>query len=184
MDTAELIQYRHTADRFGEVVSAVTDWDAPTPVPEWRARDVVGHLTTWLPGLLSSDGIELPVGDHEHPVGSWQALDTALRTLLAQDPTRPFSHPMAGEGTVTEIVARLFTPDVFLHTWDLARASGQPDRLDGDRCTAMLDGMRSIEPMLRASGQFGVQQPEPDDADPTDRLIAFVGRDPRWTPSG
>ncbi len=33
-----------TATTFGEVVNATTDWDAPSPVPEWSARDVVGHL--------------------------------------------------------------------------------------------------------------------------------------------
>lgn len=187
MDTPEMSEYAHTADRFGAIVAGVADWDAPTPVAEWRARDIVGHLTTWLPGLLASDGIDLQAGSSDHPddpVRTWAEFDAALRALLADRGGDRFSHPMAGEGSVAGIVARLFTPDVFVHTWDLARSSGQPDRLDAARCTAMLDGMRGIEPMLRASGQFGVQQPEPPDADATDRLMAFLGRNPRWQPDG
>ncbi|MEZ5230509.1 MAG: maleylpyruvate isomerase N-terminal domain-containing protein, partial [Acidimicrobiales bacterium] len=54
--------YPAIADRFGAVVDSVNDWDAPTPVPEWRARDIVDHLTTWLPGLLGSCGVEIPMG--------------------------------------------------------------------------------------------------------------------------
>ena len=40
---------RERAARFGDVVDAVRNWDAPTPVAQWRARDVVAHLTTWFP---------------------------------------------------------------------------------------------------------------------------------------
>ena len=69
-----------------------------------------------------------------------------------------------------------------MHTWDLARAGGRPDRLDPDYAAELHQGLSSMEEMIRASGQFGEQQPEPADADATDRLIAFIGRDPRWAP--
>ena len=61
-ETAPVLAADHDriAARFTEVVDAVTDWDAPTPVPEWRARDVVGHLTTWLPGYLAGLGTPPP----------------------------------------------------------------------------------------------------------------------------
>ena len=52
-DQAAAERYRQTAAMFSRTVDGVSDWDAPTPVAEWRARDVVGHLTTWLPGLVS-----------------------------------------------------------------------------------------------------------------------------------
>jgi len=170
------------ADRFGAVVARVTDWDAPTPVADWRARDVVHHLTTWLPGFLAGCGVDLPAGVREDPVGSWKTQDAAVRELIAERGQDRIDHPMAGGGTLTEVLERIYVPDVFMHTWDLARASGQDDRLDPRRCTDMVQGMRSMEEMLRGSGQFGVQQPVPDDADPTDQLVAFIGRDPRWRP--
>ena len=38
-------RYRQIAAAFSEAVAGVQDWDAATPVEEWRARDVVGHQT-------------------------------------------------------------------------------------------------------------------------------------------
>ena len=69
-----------------------------------------------------------------------------------------------------------------MHTWDLARASGQDVDLDADRCAAMLAGMQPIEEMLRASGQYGPAVPVPDDASVKDQFVAFIGRDPAWAP--
>ena len=44
--------HRRVAARFTDVVTGVTDWDAPAPVDGWVARDVVRHLVTWLPGQM------------------------------------------------------------------------------------------------------------------------------------
>lgn len=52
-------------------------------------------------------------------------------------------------------VDRFYTTDVFLHTWDLARAIGQDDRLDPQACADLLAEMEPIEELLRTSGQFG-----------------------------
>lgn len=55
------------------------------------------------------------------------------------------------------------------------------DRLDEQTAAATLAGMEPMEPMLRSSGQFGsAGGPLPEDADATDRLISFIGRDPSW----
>lgn len=172
-----------TADRFGQVVDAVTDWDAPTPVPEWRARDVVHHLTTWLPDLLGSCGVDLPTGELADPVGSWHRQDEALRALLATRGDEVLTHPFLGTKTLAEMLAQVYVGDVFLHTWDLARASGLDDRLDATRCAEMVEGMAAMEDAIRGSGHFGPAWPLPDDdRDPQRRLIAFIGRDPDWRP--
>ena len=42
--------------------------------------------------------------------------------------------------------------------------------------------MQAQAEMIRASGQFGQQQPVPDDASVQERFLAFIGRDPRWAP--
>ena len=46
----------------------------------------------------------------------------------------------------------------------------------------MLAGMSDMESVIRQSGQFGEQQPVREGSDATDRLIAFIGRDPYWAP--
>ena len=45
-------QHEALADRISEIIENVSDWDAPTPVAEWRARDVVEHLISWPPAML------------------------------------------------------------------------------------------------------------------------------------
>ena len=68
--------------------------------------------------------------------------------------------------------------DVFLHRWDLARATGQDERLDPDKCAAMLEGMLPMDEALRQSGHYGPRVHVPDDADVQTKLLAFIGRTP------
>ena len=69
-----------------------------------------------------------------------------------------------------------------MHTWDLARATGQDDTLDPEVCAAMLAGMEPIEDVMRGSGQYGARVDVPDDADVQTRMLGFIGRDPEWKP--
>ncbi len=82
-----------------------------------------------------------------------------------------------------QAVSQFFTGDVFMHTWDLARATGQDDTLDPERCAVMLAGMEPIEDAMRGSGQYGPRVEVPDDADVQTRLLGFIGRDPEWKPA-
>ncbi len=179
-------RYDRVADRFTETVAGVTDWDAPTPVKEWRARDVVGHLVGWLPSMVSAGAPivfeEIPPAATD-PVGAWASLDRQLRALLADPGMADVEHvnPHTGTTKLPQLIDQYFTSDVFMHTWDLARSSGQEDRLDDDQVAAMLAGFTQIEEMLRASGQFGTRQPVSDDATTQEQFIAFIGRDPHWT---
>ena len=80
---AELSErHRVAAQRFTEIVGQASDWDAPTSVAAWRARDVVGHLTSWLPGMLAGT-VELPpAASDEHPADAWRAQTDAVQALL------------------------------------------------------------------------------------------------------
>ena len=89
-------------------------------------------------------------------------------------------NPHIGEVPLDQAVDRFYTADVFMHTWDLARATGQDDTLDADTCAVMLAGMEPMDEVLRASGQYGAKVPVPADAHVQDRLIGFIGRDPAW----
>ena len=175
---------RERAARFGDVVDAVRNWDAPTPVAQWRARDVVAHLTTWFPEFLAAGGVDLPTGDPADPVGSWHRQAAAVQGLLddADRAAAPFAHPRVPPQSLAATIDTFYSLDVFMHTWDLARASGADDTLDEATCTELLAGMEAMADMIRASGEFGVQQPVAADAPVQDRLIAFIGRDPHWRP--
>jgi hypothetical protein len=47
-------RHRQVGGLFTERVLGTLDWDAPSPVPGWAARDVVRHLTEWFPPFLSA----------------------------------------------------------------------------------------------------------------------------------
>ena len=77
-----------------------------------------------------------------------------------------------------QVVDRFYTVDVFLHTWDLARATGQDETLDEGMCRAMLEGMQPMEELLRSSGQYGPRVDVPPDAPVHHQLMGFIGRRP------
>jgi uncharacterized protein (TIGR03086 family) len=177
--------HREVAGDFTLRVVGATDWDAPAPVDGWTARDVVGHLVEWFPGFLESGtGIRLPEGPSvaDDPVAAWHAHVAAVQQLL-DDPAyahRVLSDPHIGDVPLPEAVDRFYTSDVFLHTWDLARATGQDETLDAQTCAQMLAGMEPLDELLRSSGQYGPRVAVPDDADAQTKLIGFIGRDPDW----
>ena len=177
-------RHRSVAATFTARVQGTTDWDAPAPVDGWRARDVVAHLVEWFPDFLTSaTGLELDHGPsaEEDPVAAWQVQADAVQRLLdGPDASAMFKHPMVGEMPLPTAVDRFYTTDVFMHTWDLARATGQDERLDADTCASLVTEMEPMEELLRSSGQYGPRFPVPDDADAVTRLVAFIGRDPAF----
>jgi len=175
--------YREVAAGFTERARSVKpdDWDNPAPCEGWVARDIVRHMVEWMPWMvLTPVGISLefpPVDDD--PLGAWLALDRALQGAL-DDPdvaTREVEMQM-GRFTVEQCVDQFCTGDVFLHTWDLARATGGDERLDPARVHDMFVGMQPLDEVLRRSGQFGLRVEVADDADEQTKLIAFIGRQP------
>ena len=183
-------EFREIGGRFGAVVAGVRpdQWDDPSPVDEWTARDVVRHLVEWFPSFLAAGSdVQLPAGPSvdEDPVGAWDHLQREVQALLDD----PASHELVlsnrhiGEVPVPQAVSQFFTGDVFMHTWDLARATGQDDTLDPDRCAAMLAGMEQYEDAMRGSGQYGARVAVPDDADVQTKLLGFIGRNPDFRPT-
>lgn len=162
---------------------AADGWDAPAPVAGWTARDVVGHLVEWFPGFLA-DGTGITLGSgptvQADPVGAWRAQCEEVQALLEDPQTadRVLQNRHLGALPLGPAVSQFYTGDVFLHTWDLARATGQDESLDPVLCATMLAGMEPMEDLLRSSGQYGPRVDVPADADVATRLIAFIGRDP------
>jgi uncharacterized protein (TIGR03086 family) len=186
LDPAE--RHRVIGGAFTGLVRGAKSWDAPSPVPGWAARDVVRHLVEWLPGFLAAGAeVDLPRGPSvdDDPVAAWQTHCDGVQAVLDDPatPQRALNNRHVGEVPLDQAIDRFYTTDVFMHTWDLARATGQDDRLDADYCALLLEGMEPLDDMLRASGQYGPRVPTPDGADAQTRLLGFIGRDPFWTPA-
>lgn len=178
-------EHRRVAGIFTERVRGVAPgaWDNPAPCEGWLARDVVRHLVEWFPGFLKAGaGIDLPQGPSADtdPVSAWAVHSAGVQALLDDPATtgRVLKNPHLGDVPLDQAVDRFYTADVFLHTWDLARATGQDERLDPDKCAVMLEGMLPMDEALRRSGHYGPRVEVPDDADVQTRLLAFIGRHP------
>jgi uncharacterized protein (TIGR03086 family) len=177
-------RYRKVAAQFTMRVEAVPEsaWDDPAPCEGWVARDVVGHLVEWLPSFFCERwDLELPSAPtvDDDPVAAWAGLDHMIQSSL-DDPEIAGARrdtPM-GSSTFEETIDMICTPDVLIHTWDLARATGLDETLDPVEVHRFVESMEPTDEMLRNSGQYGPRVTVPDDADEQTRLIAFVGRQP------
>ncbi|MGN6162630.1 MAG: maleylpyruvate isomerase family mycothiol-dependent enzyme [Marmoricola sp.] len=173
--------HRRRAEAFGALVAGVTDWSAPAPVKGWDARDVVMHLIDWPAALLAGAGIELdpvPVDVDQ----AWQAHQARIQSLMDDESDRIVTGTPMGPTPLGRLLDQIYVGDIFLHSWDLARASGQEPPLDEETCAAMLAGMAPIEDLMRGSGQYGARVPVAPDRSVMDQLMGFIGRDPDWRP--
>ena len=169
--------FREIAAAFTARVEGTTDWSAPAPPEGWTAGDVVDHLTTWVPAFFDG-ALPLPTATGDR-VADWAALRDALQAAL-DDPASETTLVTSRAGThpVATAIEMFVAGDVFLHTWDLARATGQDETLDPQRVHDMLEGMKPMDEVLRSSGHYGPKVELPEGASEQDQLIAFTGRQP------
>jgi uncharacterized protein (TIGR03086 family) len=69
--------------------------------------------------------------------------------------------------------------DVFIHGWDIARATGQDSTMDADLVETVYAMFKPHEAMLQASGVFGAPVEVPPESDTQTGLLAMLGRDNR-----
>ena len=176
-------EHRRIAGEFTATVEGVapTAWDNPAPPDGWDARDVVRHLLEWFPAFLQrATGITLPSGPSvdDDPVVAWRTQTDAVQALLDDPDTaeRLYDLPHLGPKSLAQAVDMIYTGDVFLHRWDLARATGQDETLDPVKCAQMLEGMLPMDEALRQSGHYGPRVEVPADADVQTKLLGFIGR--------
>ena len=175
-------RYQRVAGEFSSRVRAVPSdaWDNPSPCEGWTARDVVGHLTGWIPGFFGAHGLEFPPvpSVQDDPVAAWETVRATLTEALA-DPAvaaRTVETPFSSQ-SLAETVDMIVTGDVFTHTWDLARATGQDETLDPEQLQLMVAAIGAMpEEAMRADGMFGPPIEVPSDADDQTKFLASVGR--------
>jgi uncharacterized protein (TIGR03086 family) len=174
-------RFRRVAASFTERVDAVPAdrWDNPSPCDEWTARDLVGHLVGNAELFLGLVGLELPPGPSvdDDPAGAWANARDAVQEAL-DDPAvaqREYDG-MMGTQTFEQAMDRFGCPDVVIHQWDLARATGLDERLDPDDVHTIFEAMEPMDEMLRGNGVFGPKVETPPGADEQTRFLAFMGR--------
>ncbi len=174
-------RYRRLSDAFAAKVRAVREdgWDARTPCEDWTARDLVGHVVQTQGMFLGFVGEE--VGDapsvDDDPAGAWDAARAAMQARL-DDPataTREFDG-FAGRSTLEAAVDRFLCTDLVVHGWDLARATGQDERIDPAEIDRVREAMAPLADKMRGPQAFGEEVGVAADADEQTRLLAWLGR--------
>ncbi|CAN5149739.1 TIGR03086 family metal-binding protein [soil metagenome] len=170
---------------FATRISAVTDWDAPTPDTDWTVRDLVEHVIEeqqWVPHLLQGSSVAearrkiLPLGDDLR--AEWRLYSLAATAAWEEASVDALVQLSYDTVPVTDYL-REQVSDVAIHSWDLARAVGAPEELDTTLVEAVWTVFEPQRDTLSASGLFASPLPLPDDAPLQLRLLALTGRDAR-----
>jgi uncharacterized protein (TIGR03086 family) len=165
----------------------------PTPCTDWAVRDLVTHIVGAMQFFADLAELGASPEDEEWPdytrgdfVGTFDrqvaratagfAAPGAMDKIMAL-PTGP---------TPGSITIQVATGEMFMHGWDLAAAvggTGGRDALDDGVADALLlsDWMVLCVQVRGADPAVFAPEIEPaDDASATERLVAFLGRDPAW----
>ncbi|MFE2415914.1 TIGR03086 family metal-binding protein [Streptomyces hokutonensis] len=181
-------------DYLREVIAAVpgSTWSAPTPCTEWTVRQVLNHarIDQQAYGLVLTG--DRPDSDPFHPADALDGdpvaeLDQVLRAVAegyAALPADADRVPTPLGPMPLPIAAATAAMDAAVHAWDIAVATGQnrplaADLAEGiwpaaDRLVDQLrDAYRVFAPALEVTAEY----------DRAETLLAFLGRDPHWTPA-
>jgi uncharacterized protein (TIGR03086 family) len=186
--TSEIVDlFGRAAEAFGARVHGVTDdqWRQPTPCTEWDVRTLVNHLVyemRWAVPLFQGATIA-DVGDQfegdlvgDDPKSAWDDAGPAAVAVVS-DPgaMQRTVHLSFGDVPAEEYASQLFA-DLTIHGWDLARATGQDDRIDPGLLDPLSAWFADRVEMYRSSGSVAPPPDIPADADAQARLLAEFGR--------
>jgi uncharacterized protein (TIGR03086 family) len=168
------------------VASRLTSDDLarPTNCPDWDVRALLNHT---LGGslmyiganegqTLAEDGGDVASDDPAAAVAAIGAQNLASWRspgALEGDRVYPWATMPAPFGLISNVT------EVAVHSWDIAKATGQVATIDPDVAQVAYDFYQHV-PMddLRAHGVYGPEFPVDGSAPVQDRLLAFLSREP------
>ena len=177
-------------DLAGDVLAAVRpeQYDSTTPCPDYSVRQLSNHLVSVLRrvAVIGAGGQFFSVPHFAEDVAdgawaeAWAAGTKELRSVwtdpavLGREIGLPWG-PVPGA-----VAAVIYTNEFVLHTWDLAKATGQSPEWDETVLAGPLAAMHRAVPREPRGGQvpFGPVVDVPEDAPAIDRLVGWYGRTP------
>ena len=165
------------------------DWDRPTPCSEWNVRGLVVHVLGGLamaPALLGGcsrddatamfEGATVP----EDFVAEFNRLaDGQAEAFAAPGALDRICHHPRGDFP-GGVLLGFRIGDFALHAWDLARAIGADETLNGDLVAVVWEGIQPMLPVIGTLGAFG-EGPSgsvAENAPLQSRLLDATGRRP------
>jgi uncharacterized protein (TIGR03086 family) len=176
-------RHLRACEGFSAVAAQGADrWARPSPCAEWDARDLVEHVIGFHDVLLLRPLDAKPTRPQGDPAARWAVTVVALEHALQALPDGPVPPEASTSAPDLHRLLPVLTADVLVHTWDLGRAIGVDPQLDDGLCRRAYEVVAPNEDRLRSSGMFDPPYDVPATADHATKLVAFLGRDPAWTP--
>src|SRR5438270_2009163 len=154
-----------------------------TPCAAWDVRELLAHMIGVVSHMAATTAGEPSPG----PGGFELGADPAAQFRAAADAALAgWRRPGIMDGTITAVVepmpgrvlAGINLLDTATHSWDLATATGQSAELPPAVAEAALEAGHQIVKAPIREGRFGPEiEPHPG-CGPTDRLVAYLGRQP------
>ena len=166
----------------------------PTPCPDWTVAALLDHLMglSYAFTQAARKRTDAPGTDGPPPAPSAQHLSRHWRSrlpVLLEELATAWKEPAAWTGTsraggVTMPATALGTVamnELIMHSWDLARATGQEYAADPRILEALIEFL-SQGPAEGTPGMFGPRVPTDSEATLLDQALALAGRRPDWRP--
>ena len=187
-----LDSYENAATIISGVVA--NELGHPTPCPKYDVAGLIDHLVEAANRAAAlGRGQAPPPGDESPHVGLSDAPGQLRRAAeeakqaWGDDSSLSLMYTMPwGEEYTGATLVDMYLVELAAHAWDLARATGQVDKLDPSLAGPALMGARAmIKPryrnMVEPGAPFGSEVDPPAGADDWERFAAFMGRDPQTT---
>ena len=160
-------------------------WETATPCSQWNVRQLVTHTAGVMANFRNGARNQPVAGDPDKfDLGSDVA--ASFETLVADNVAawnergELDSIVSLGENEFPgEVAIAINMLDAYVHGWDIAQATGQDAQLDAGLCAALLGfSEQAIPPAPREGDRFHEVVAVPESADPADRLLGYLGRQP------
>lgn len=155
-----------------------------TPCAEYDVQGLLDHLFQVIINfqVLAAKG-ESDFGATVEPLGDdrRERLNTEIAKLI-----KAWGAPGAEDGVTggmkmpARTVGAMALGDLTVHSWDLARATGQPYEPDAAVVRMLNEEFAALAPTARSMNVFGEAFPVGEGAGPFEVLLAVTGRDPGW----
>ncbi|MGY5127688.1 TIGR03086 family metal-binding protein [Streptomyces nigrescens] len=177
--------YEEVTRDVAALVAAVRPEDLalPTPCAGWSVRELLDHMV-WENLMATSIAEDAPRADHtadhlgdDHRAAFDDSVRAALAAFTDSGMLRRTYGPYEAPGAM---IVQQVVVELLAHGWDLARATGAPTGLAPEAAEETLAAAHRIygaAPRTEGSS-VAPERPAPPGASATDRLAAFLGRDP------
>lgn len=116
-----------TYEETTEVLTAVTDWSAPSPCDGWTVRAVADHLVDAMRTFASVvDGGPAGPADRGDLAGAYRAAADRCLAVFTDPGVLAASHPFPFGPAPGSVIARISASESLVHGWDVARGAGVP----------------------------------------------------------